>query len=484
MSNELDKHIGETLGRYESSVDAEALWQAVKPPKKRKPWLWLLLLVGVIAVAGGLWSWSAGSEQNQVVADNPSIEEQAVRAEKKETLLSSPKIEKGFGLAEGEQSTSSTSPEARNISLAAGNRSNLSSVASNAKATREKETATNEHTAIEKISIGPENLEVVEPHQAFADLTKASTVINASDQEKESTNFSLPFESELIATKSSSDSWGRETTVIETLAFSAKLTGEEQELLLAEPSLELPYRQRKASPFFVQMDAAYFGLQRALENKDSLSSDWARGRVNSEQLLEGLGADLSFGYLNSNGWQIRGGLGYTQINTLFENALTTQTVDTVVGLQMLIYNPDNSVDSIYGPVAYYETTTRSVQTYNSIRQWELPLLAGYNFELGRLTLLAEAGVRLQLNRTWEGLVLSQDLESNNFQELGATDWYRTRLGVSLQGGLQLAYPLTSHLDVLAGGSIRYSLPDFSSDNSPFMERYRLLGGQLGLRYRF
>ena len=29
MSNELDKHIGETLGWYESDVDAEALWIAV-----------------------------------------------------------------------------------------------------------------------------------------------------------------------------------------------------------------------------------------------------------------------------------------------------------------------------------------------------------------------------------------------------------------------------------------------------------------------
>ena len=258
--------------------------------------------------------------------------------------------------------------------------------------------------------------------------------------------------------------------------------GKNNELIMAIPATSA-YRRSKNSPFFAQIDVAYFGLQRELESRDSLAGDWASDRTNSEELLEGVSADLSFGYRSQRGWQVRGGLGYTQINTLFGNTVTTQTVDSVEGLQVLIYNADNSVDSIMGQIAYYETTTRLKQTYNSIRQWELPILAGYNFELGRLTLLAEAGVRLQLDRSWEGTVLNQDLESN-FQDLSTTDWYRTGLGVSLQGGLQLAYPITSKIDILAGGSVRYNLQDFSSDASPFVERYQLLGGQLGLRYRF
>ena len=55
MSNELDKHISEQLHRYESAVDAEAIWASVKPPRRRRPWLWMLLLLGVLSVAGGSW---------------------------------------------------------------------------------------------------------------------------------------------------------------------------------------------------------------------------------------------------------------------------------------------------------------------------------------------------------------------------------------------------------------------------------------------
>jgi hypothetical protein len=344
-----------------------------------------------------------------------------------------------------------------------------------------KETTTKGNTAINPLPPNSVEKEDVQLGKPVAASSKEGIAVPI-DQEEEITTGGSPVESPPLEVVNSNQRLSTFAPEIETLTFEAKYAGEKNELVEVTPAATA-YRRSKNSPFFAQIDAAYFGLQRKLENKDSLASDWANERANTEQLLEGLSADLSFGYRSRGGWQFRGGLGYTQLNTLFESTVTTQTVDTVQGLQLLIYGPGNSVDSIFGPVAYYETTTRAVQTYNSIRQWELPLLAGYNFELGRLTLLAEAGVRLQLSRSWEGRVFSPDLE-NNFQDLSATDWYRTGLGVSLQGGLQLAYPITSKLDVLVGGSIRYNLQDFSGDESPFRERYQLLGGQLSLRYRF
>lgn len=480
MSNELDKHIGETLGRYESSVDAEALWQAVKPPKKRRPWLWLLLLAGVIAAAGGLWTWSAMNEQELVLEGDSALVDHRVLSNEKDATFTTPESEGEVAATQDQQSAVSTTPDP--ISIPSEKAKESSPATYITKAAEEKETTTSRNTVSDKPSTSRREPVAVEIDQPVADLSTEKTPVNSAEQSEEPAIVWSPVENPQLETETSNERSSALAPAIETLAFGVEHAGEENELTMALPSTSA-YRRSKNSPFFAQIDVAYFGLQRELENKDSLAGDWASDRTNSEELLEGLSADLSFGYRGRSGWQVRGGLGYTQINTLFGNTEITQTVDSVEGLQVLIYNPDNSVDSIFGSVAYYETTTRLKQTYNSIRQWELPLLAGYNFELGRLTLLAEAGVRLRLNRSWEGTVIGSGA-GNNFQDLTSKDWYRTGLGVSLQGGLQLAYPITSKIDILAGGSVRYILQDFSSDASPFIERYQLLGGQLSLRYRF
>jgi hypothetical protein len=483
MSNELDKHIGETLGRYESSVDAEALWQAVKPPKKRKPWLWLLLLAGAVVVAGGLWSWSTNNEEGRMVESSLPIVDNTALSGEKEVTVSVPEAEDKIAVPAAEETTVDRVGETGRGSVVETEnatpffpevRKEVNSEA-NRIGTKEKITADN-------ISIDNTERKGVNIEDPILAVAEKGSVIIPLNEEEENTTLLPSIQGkplEVVTTKERSTT---STPLVEKLNFGVKSTGSENEVMEITP-VATTYRRSNKSSFFAQIDVAYFGLQRELENKDSLAWDWVSDRTNTEELLEGLSADLSLGYRSEGGWQIRGGLGYTQINTLFGNTVTTQTIDSVNGLTMLIYHPDNSVDSIFGAVAYYETTNRQKQTYNSIRQWELPLLAGYNFELGRLTLLTEAGVRLRLNRSWEGTVSNRDLE-NGFQDLAAVDWYRTELGLSLQGGIQLAYPITSQLDILAGGSIRYNLKDFSSDASPFVERYQLLGGQLSLRYRF
>jgi hypothetical protein len=56
MSNELDKHFGEQLRGYESELDAEALWQAVKPPRRSR-WGWWILLIFLVGLGGTAYWW-------------------------------------------------------------------------------------------------------------------------------------------------------------------------------------------------------------------------------------------------------------------------------------------------------------------------------------------------------------------------------------------------------------------------------------------
>lgn len=479
MSNELDKHIGETLGRYESDVDAEALWTAVKPPKRRMPWFWLLALFGVVAIAGGFALWT--DDESEIAENSQQIVDNTITASEE-----SDAIDETYQEAVN-QEISGLKPQddmllvdkvPMSIAETKNTTGSLTSVAKNTTA-RDTRTQVTEKAINTNLVVANEKSEL--DTRVLENITSEASSGHTIDEDNADLETETVKEGALV-TASDNPVFTKAVQNIGTLAYEVSHTKDEEELPIITLG-DLPSRNRKKNQFFAQVDVAYLGVQRQLENKDSLGASWVSRRTNSEETLDGLSADLSFGYRSRDGWQVRGGLGYTQLNTLFESTAVTETVDTVTGVTMLIYGPGNSVDSVLGPVAYYETQNRERKTYNSIRQWELPLLAGYNFEVGRLTLLAEAGVRLRLQRSWEGTVLNQNLE-NEFQDLSTTDWYRTGLGVSLQGGLQLAYPITSQLDILAGGSVRYNLQDFSTEESPFMERYQLLGGQLSLRYRF
>lgn len=480
MSNELDKQIGKKLGQYESEVDVDALWQTVRPPRRRRPWLLLLLLFGIVALAGGLW-WTLGDVTTTGI-DQPVatiLNEQQSESSMDTGTIADENVENHTvqeqGIAENSFSSKTVNDEQQQgadlpptfsvqekSSVAAGNTEITSSnIAGNQQG--------DPNLIIDELADNTLKNELVEGAMLEENLIAEEHVSDLT-QEAESSPQTLNILKEDYI-----------VSVLPTL--TASYLSIEQPVLL--PSVPTPsVRRRKNDGLFTQIDVAYLAVQRTLEAADSsFSSDWSGRRIGSEKVLEGISADLSIGYRHRNGWQLRGGLGYTKINTVFSQTVTIQTVDTLEGLQTIIFNPDNTTDSVFGPVPFYETSTREKQTYNSFRQWELPLLAGYNFDLGALDLLVETGVRLQLNRTWEGTILNGETE-NTFQELSEQDWYRSGLNISLQGGVQLVYPLTPKVDILAGGSIRYSLQDFSNDTSPFKERYQLLGGQVSLRYKF
>ena len=226
--------------------------------------------------------------------------------------------------------------------------------------------------------------------------------------------------------------------------------------------------------------AAYLVIDRELSGEDTLIS-WINQRMATESVLEALNLDFSVNYAFHDNWQLRVGLGYTQINTSFTYEYTSTKTDSIEGLQMLIFNVDNTVDSIYGPIGSYETKQRQLEIYNSFRQIELPILANYETRWGDLSLIFEAGARFRLNRTWEGQIIGDDGEVASLED---QTWYRNGLGVNLQAGLQLGYTLNDQLQARLGGTVRYSPTNFTNEDAGFDERYQLTGLQLGLRYHF
>jgi hypothetical protein len=238
-------------------------------------------------------------------------------------------------------------------------------------------------------------------------------------------------------------------------------------------------QRRRHQPYFMQLDATYHTLRQKLAT-DSFP-DWVAQRQSSERPLEALTLDLSAGYLHKTGWQVRAGLGYTRINTEMNSSITRVSVDSIEGLQSIVLLPGNAVDSVYGAIAMFTTTTSQLRTFNSFRQVEVPVLVGYQWGAGAWTVLAEGGVRLRLSRTQEGRILARD---GSIADLATMDTYRSGLGYSLQAGLTVGYAFHPQMRVQAGVVWHYHPQDFTTAEAKFSENYRMLGFSLGGRYVF
>jgi hypothetical protein len=477
MSNELDKQFSDRLIGYESAVDAEALWEAVKPPRKKRPWAWLwLLLVGGIVLFSASW-WYLDDEQGSisVVATN-TTEAKTQTTSKNEAAIIENQTTAGIKSIAADAASPEVTAANTTVSVSPTDlktKPTLVSVEtttlteSTSATTDDQETviATAQTKALEESS---------DKNFNSPDLIPSTESTNPKNTEEDSNAAPLK------TIEASSRTQQEAASLITTLDMGL-LPSQINTTLPALTTISEDSYFSKSSPWFLQLDAGYYGLQRTLSNNDTLGNEWIDKRKQTESLLEANSFDVTLGYQLTKKWELRTGFAYTQINTAFNYTASSIEVDTVEGLQVIVYENGAVVDSIFGPVASYTATLQEKRTYNSFRQWEVPLLLAYNFGAGKIHYQAEAGLRLLVQRQWEGNIINT---SNEFVDLSERDWYRNSLGVSFQAGIKAMYDLTPRTSVLAGFSARYHPQQFTTDNAPFKERYQLLGASIGLRHRF
>ena len=489
MSNELDKQISERLHHYESAVDAEAIWDAVKPPRRRRPWFWLFLFFGGIGIAGGAWWMLAQSHKpNAYTETTELVSEKPVATEKNmanQTILNDQSTNKQQSIPKESNTEKSNLNPLSNEHLA-----QRKVVRRHSKGANEQTEQTLEQPKTSISSYPQQSNESLideggEMDQGIDKRLNSDIINNTLSEQQKRETIALLIPNKAVqqqekgtplSTISLLDPIDQPLSTI--LGFLPDHAHELSDTINYHEEVIPPSRKR--SPWSIQTDAAYLFINRELSGEDSLTN-WINQRMATESVLEALNLDFSINYAFHDNWQLRIGLGYTQINTSFAYDYTTTKTDSIEGLQMLIFNVDNTVDSIYGPIGSYETTQRQLEIYNSFRQIELPILANYETRWGDLSLILEAGARFRLNRTWEGQIIGNDGEVVSLEDQA---WYRNGLGVSLQASLQFGYALNNQLQARLGGTLRYSPTNFTNEEVGFDERYQLTGLQLGLRYHF
>ncbi len=469
-SDKLDKYFRDTLGNYESDVDAEAIWQAVKP-ERRRPVIWWFLFGAVLLGGLGL----------SIAKFWPS-EEAALAHENKQKQL-----EEVVAPAE---SSIETSPASATTAVIAGETLYQNELAGAEVATQGGTVPSAIETSIEAIQT-PTNQTL-----SNTDIENVESSLVIEDEEESASTTAIVDE----ATQSSfpTSNLADRATALETVSYVEALRKERgtnwqtnplaagDYRLLPETALvdDLPAEQayyRRSRPWAIQAQAGAHQLHRKLASNDSLGDDWIAIRTSSEQSLEAISAEVSLSYRLPSKWQVRAGLGWTMINTVSQNRQISTIEVEREGVQQIIIGPNQDSTFIIGTVTAYETIDQYRKTYNSFQHWDVPVLVGYNLDLGHWELLLEGGIRFNVQQSIEGQILNAE---GNVASLEEAMVYRTSLGLTYQAGLGLSYAITAQLGLQLNTNFRYYPKSFSEDSASIDERYQLLGAQVGLRWRF
>lgn len=203
-------------------------------------------------------------------------------------------------------------------------------------------------------------------------------------------------------------------------------------------------------------------------------------REQSERVLENVQAGLLFNLSHHSGLEVSTGIHFTRITERYEYRDVVSSVDSVFGVQSLVVNLYDEVDTVYGMVPLEKTTRYNKRYYNRYNLLEIPLILGYQAAVGqRFKLGAQAGVFANLQLQTQGRILaSADSDLDVRQE----KVYKASIGASFRFGLLASYQLGRRTSIYLSPAMRYFPQSFTRESYPLEQRYQLYQANVGLRY--
>lgn len=224
----------------------------------------------------------------------------------------------------------------------------------------------------------------------------------------------------------------------------------------------------------------------SLSAKNAEFVEYIQKRKNTESSAYSFSTTLGIGYMFDNGIVAESGLSLDRINMKFhhldQNAIKNSTVITIDTMIL------NDIDTIIqtDTMIVQQTGINEVTTYNSFTQIDIPLVLGYEFPISeRFRLSLKGGVMINIRSSNKGNMLGLNdfpiaygSNSNNDNA-----YFKTNIGFSYTGGLNLEADINESFSLYAGVNIRYYPNSFSLPANQVNEEYTKLGLMTGIKYR-
>ena len=124
--------------------------------------------------------------------------------------------------------------------------------------------------------------------------------------------------------------------------------------------------------------------------------------------------------------------------------------------------------------------TKYQRTANSYSYFEIPIVAGYSFEFGKVNLTLKGGVIAGILTLAEGNIPSPYSEQGTAEIVQAT--HTRRLVLSGMGSVELGYDVSSHISIVTSPVYRFNLNSVLKDDYIVDQKFRSFGVKFGVKY--
>ncbi|HMW39054.1 MAG: hypothetical protein K1X68_07150 [Saprospiraceae bacterium] len=233
------------------------------------------------------------------------------------------------------------------------------------------------------------------------------------------------------------------------------------------------FSKKNRNIFFVELLAGPLYAPFTLHSDNPEEKNIARFRKNIEQSFPGLNAGIRAGMLRKK-FSFRTGLDYSQI---YELLSYKNPVDTNV-IQVLLNGNPVRTDTLIG--------YRAIKIHNYHRLINIPLIAGYDFRVGKGKVTPMVGAEINILARHRGALLDRNVEPEYFTTgtNSQTELYKTQLGIDPVAAIQYSTPLQPGLWIFGEAAAKLLLSPMNKEAYPLEQKYMQFRMNAGVRYIF
>ena len=313
---------------------------------------------------------------------------------------------------------------------------------------------------------------IFENHLSPSSTGKSSTAYG----ESASTTSANSFASE---NKIESNLLSRQIKNLQLLENQSLFLDTEGMMLPSKVSTDCPTFGSKKRNLYLQVYTIFDFVNSNLSSSDD-NINYRNERDRTQTFVPSVRAGIQAKYLFDNGLYIKGGFEYGIVRERYKDRIV-DTLTTIEPDQLISFFETSPGDTtyIYGPAPVTTITASNWNVKNSYRTIDIPLLVGYQMTKGQWTYGLELGVIHNIKLTTKSFILDTDLRPRL-----APEYYKTRIGQSLTGGISLGYALTPDIKVLGLLHFKQNLSTINSDVNTVDQKNLHIGLGAGLEYRF
>lgn len=141
----------------------------------------------------------------------------------------------------------------------------------------------------------------------------------------------------------------------------------------------------------------------------------------------------------------------------------------------------DTITTIIGDIIQEKEISGFKKRHYRIQTIDIPIMAGYQFSLGRFDLGLEAGAVLNISMRSMGNILTSPTD---FEDIDMKSPFKSKVGVSYIGGLSLGYYVGPRSKIYLNTKMRLIPEAVNSSENTLQQKYNFLGLNIGYGYTF